>query len=483
MANRILVLLVLVAAALGFAFAAVSTSDFVAHLDRQVHGIHCSFLPGVDAPDVSGSSGCHVTLMSPYSSVLRDRIWGGIPISLPAMAVFAYLALAALAIVVLERAEDPRATGFLTLATVLPFATSVGMGVLSIYELGTACKLCIGIYVSSTLGLLFSAMAFLRARSAAAAMPPERLGPAPRIGRRVPRLQPIDLSEVTGDADSTIRDDDRVSLGTADTIAAPPGRKLATASEMDARIGLGRDSGAAADDPAPIGWGAIAIAVALGVVFVLVPTLAYAAGAPDFERYLGACGTLAHPEDPSHVLVPLGPQTGGTEVIEVLDPLCPACRGFEQRFAALPAAQQVSRRALLFPADSECNWMLDRQSHAGACVLSEAVLCAAAEDGAEDAEDVIAWAFENQESIRTATEADPGAALRMVRERFPGLRSCVGTPEARARVNRSLRWAVANELPVLTPQVYVGGTRVCDADIDLGLDWTLARLLERRGSR
>ena len=76
MAQRILLVLVAVAAVVGFSFASVSTSDFVAHLDRQVHGIHCSFLPGVDAPDVTGSSGCHVTLMSPYSSVLRDRVWG-----------------------------------------------------------------------------------------------------------------------------------------------------------------------------------------------------------------------------------------------------------------------------------------------------------------------------------------------------------------------------------------------------------------------
>ena len=45
------------------------------------------------------------------------------------------------------------------------------------------------------------------------------------------------------------------------------------------------------------------------------------------------------------------------------------------------------------------------------------------------------------------------------------------------------RWAVKNQLPVMTPQAYVDGTRVCDADTDLGLDYVLARLLERGGSR
>jgi branched-chain amino acid transport system permease protein len=31
-------------------------------------------------PDASGTSGCHVTLMSPYSSVLRSLFWGGLPL-------------------------------------------------------------------------------------------------------------------------------------------------------------------------------------------------------------------------------------------------------------------------------------------------------------------------------------------------------------------------------------------------------------------
>jgi hypothetical protein len=172
--------------------------------------------------------------------------------------------------------------------------------------------------------------------------------------------------------------------------------------------------------------------------------------------------------------VPLGPQTETTQVIEVLDPLCPACRGFERRFTGLDAASRVSRKVLLFPLDSSCNWMVDRAIHPGACVVSEAVLCA---EG--DADEVIEWAFEHQEEIRAATERDPSAAERMVRERFASLGSCIGSARVRARLNLALRWAVANQLPVLTPQVYVGNTRICDADTDLGLDWTLARLLER----
>ena len=48
-------LVVLVGAAVGVVFAAVSTYDFVQHLDRQVHNLHCSFIPGVSH---AGESGC-----------------------------------------------------------------------------------------------------------------------------------------------------------------------------------------------------------------------------------------------------------------------------------------------------------------------------------------------------------------------------------------------------------------------------------------
>ncbi|HEX7597256.1 MAG TPA: vitamin K epoxide reductase family protein, partial [Polyangia bacterium] len=78
-------------ALLGAIFAGVSTYDFVAHLDRQVHAITCSIVPGLGTRDTSGTSGCHAVLMSPYSSVFRSLTWGGIPIALPAFGVFAFL--------------------------------------------------------------------------------------------------------------------------------------------------------------------------------------------------------------------------------------------------------------------------------------------------------------------------------------------------------------------------------------------------------
>ena len=53
----------LIGAVVGVVFAGVSTYDFVQHLDRQVHNLHCSFVPGISH---SGESGCQVAMMSPY---------------------------------------------------------------------------------------------------------------------------------------------------------------------------------------------------------------------------------------------------------------------------------------------------------------------------------------------------------------------------------------------------------------------------------
>jgi uncharacterized membrane protein len=398
-----------IAASAGLFFASYSTHDFVQHLDRQVHGLHCSFLPGLTATDVSGESGCHATMMSPYSSVLRDMVWGGIPISLPAMAVFGFLLAFAIFVVVGGYQDDRRTTGFYALAWLVPVIASVVMGYVAFSTLDAACKLCIGIYVSSGVGIVAAIVQVALAR------PPQ----------------------------------------------APPIR----------------EEGQKREEPPPLralGWGALAAAFVVGVIFVAVPVAAYAAVAPDFSTYVGQCGTLPNGADPHGVLLPIGSQTRRVPVIEVIDPLCPSCRGFERRFDASTIHARTGRKVLLFPLDNECNWMIDRAMHPGACAISEVVLCADA-----DAEEVIDWAFENQEAITAAARRDAEAPRRMARERFPSLAECIGSDTVRARLNASLRWAVQNELPVLTPQVYVGDARLCDADTDLGMDYALSRLVDR----
>jgi len=227
--------------------------------------------------------------------------------------------------------------------------------------------------------------------------------------------------------------------------------------------------------PEPTPFPVLALAFAIGVAFVAAPVGLYAAIAPDHRSFVGTCGALRQPDDPYGVMVKVGrPGPNAAPSIEVLDPLCPACKGFEQQLDAAGLAPRLDRRAVLFPLDSTCNWMVDEVIHPGACVVSEAVLCAG-----DDANRVVEWAFQEQERIRNETAKDAGAAARIVKKRFPELASCIGSPAARSRLNKSLRWAVSNSLPVMTPQLYIDGVKLCDEDVDLGLVYSLEEMLER----
>jgi uncharacterized membrane protein len=405
MRPQISLIIVLIAVAAGFMFSAVSTYDSVAHLDRQVHGIHCSYLLGLGTADATGSSGCHATLMSPYSSVFRQTIWGGIPVALPGMSVFCFLFFWGMWILMMRRQNDKMATLFLVAGTVLPVLTSVYMGYLAIVTLKAACKLCIGIYISSLIAFLGALRLWI-------------------VSRKQPPL---------GDDDESNK------------------RELKMLSLKG-----------------------VVVAFILGVLFVAVPVVTYAAAAPDYSNYIGKCGSLSHMQDAERVLVPIGQQGLSREIVEVLDPLCNSCRSFEHRYDAMPISKGISRRILLFPLDKTCNWMLGESIHPGACAVSEAVLCAG-----NDAQQVINWAFDEQESILEQAKNGTQAVTQIITARFPELRRCIGSTGVRAKLNLALRWAVKNQLQVLTPQVYVERFRLCDEDSDLGLDYALPRLISR----
>lgn len=424
---HLFMILVLAGAALGLFFASVSTYDFARHLDRQVHAVNCSFVPGL--ADADARSDCHVTMMSHYSSVMREAVWGGIPISLPAMSVFMFLLLFAVEICLTRRQEDHRATAFLALAALLPAATSIIMAIVAFSKLDAACKLCIGIYFSSALTLLGALCLWRRA---------EQERRADEIGR---------LSEPVVER----------SRASAVTAQAP----------VDEGLRRGRSA-------PPVGWGYLAAAFGVGVLLVALPAVAYVGLAPDHSMFIGACGELVEDEDSYGVMVPYDRHRGGVPAIEVLDPLCPACRAFERRLDASGLRGELDRSAILFPLDSECNWMVDDRKHPGACAVSEAVLCAG-----ERAGDVVEWAFAEQEAITDAAAESGDGARKLARQRFPDLARCIGSDTVKAKLNKSLRWAVRNQLPVLTPQVYVGGVKLCDEDIDLGMEFALSRMIER----
>ncbi|MCA9652882.1 MAG: hypothetical protein H6712_20680 [Myxococcales bacterium] len=417
MATRIFAVGLALAALVGLVFASASTLDFVQHLDRQVHDLHCSFAPGLVEADQE-STGCQVTLLSPYSSVMRTSLWGGIPISLPAMAVFAFLLFRALELL-LARPAARRTTAAIALAsTAVPVLASCVMGYLAFTKLHAACKLCIGIYASSGLALVMALVAWLMARKEAAGL----------SAAAEPEAAPT-----------------------------PPRAALAWASAAGQAFG-----------------------------FVTVPVVVYALLVPDYSRFIGTCGALAQPDDPYEAMIPLGPQGKGVPTIEVLDPLCPSCRGFEERMHAAGLDAELSRKVLVFPLDSECNWMVTRSLHPGACRVSEGLLCAA-EDPTVGSDAFVQWAFDRQEELTKAgavppKEGETSPIATMIAARFPSLEGCLGSAEVKSRLNKSMRWMVANQLPVMTPQLYVAGVKLCDEDTDLGLDFTLHHMLQRHAA-
>lgn len=193
------------------------------------------------------------------------------------------------------------------------------------------------------------------------------------------------------------------------------------------------------------------------------------------------CGSLVRAEDTAGVMIPLTPTTGGAPSIEVLDPLCTSCKAFDARLAASSLGERLDLKGVLFPLDSTCNWMVTEAIHPGACAVSEAVLCAAGVGtGPKDAAAagaVLQWAFGQQADLRALGARDEAALRAQIEREFPGVKGCLGSAIVKSKLTKSLRWAVANAIPVLTPQLFVGDVRMCDEDTDLGLEYTLSRML------
>jgi hypothetical protein len=64
----------------------------------------------------------------------------------------------------------------------------------------------------------------------------------------------------------------------------------------------------------------------------------------------------------------------------------------------------------------------------------------------------------------------------MIAARYPGLDACIDSKDTTLRLNKILRYIVNNKLPVSTPQMFLGDTRLCDEDTDMGLAYTMRKL-------
>jgi hypothetical protein len=389
-----------IAAALGFVFAAYSTYDYAAQLDRQVHAVHCSFVPGLPASS-DGDNPCKAALFSTYSAILRATFWGGVPISLFAVGAFTFFFGFGLYLSIARVHVARRAHAFFAAMCLLPLCASIVMFFVTVVHLHGFCKLCVGIYASSLVLALAAALAW-RAGDG------ERSPPEPDAGRG------------------------------SDWSWGPPVLWLA---------GLG-------------------VATAL-------PAIAYATSLPDYRPFLARCGKLAVTAEPHNSLLklPTAHPIRGVTLFE--DPLCPTCRSFHDRLVDEGVFEHLNVTLVMFPLDSECNWMLDRALHPGACLMAKAVLCG----GDDKARAILEWSYDKQDELKETGKQGSQALLAKITERWgSAVSACVGSAAVATRLNQHLHFAANNHIAISTPQMFLGDQRICDEDTDLGLKYTLAQL-------
>jgi len=391
--SKLPAVLSLIAALLGLLFASNSTLDYAKHLDRRLHDVHCSFIPG--APATSEAEACRVAMYSPYSALFKEHYWGGIPISLFALGAFAFYAAFAIYLLAYGSRAPVRALRFFGAVSFVPLFVSLIMFTISVTKLGTVCKTCAGIYISSILLGVAGVMAILASRSEAP-------------------------------------DEPRAQVGFA----------------------------------LPLIW-----LVCLGFVS-LVPALVYAASAPDERPYISKCGELKVPKMKNDEFVKVHTAHPIQQTLLFEDPLCPTCKAFHERLTGENIIEKLDINLVLFPLDSECNWMLDQALHPGACIVSKAVLC-----GGENARAVLEWAYDEQEYLTRAGKNGPDVLRAAIKQRWGDVMlKCVDDRKTDVRLNNHLHFASDNNIPVSTPQMYLGKQRVCDEDTDLGLRFTLGQL-------
>jgi uncharacterized membrane protein len=413
---RNVAILALAASVLGLVFAAYSTFDYAQHLDRQIHAIHCSFIPGASATS-DAENPCKAALFSPYSALFRESYWGGVPISLFAVGAFSFFIGFALYLLVAQDRAPRKAFLFLGLVGVTPLLASMVMFFISLTRLNAFCKVCVGIYFSSALlagAAVLALIHYLRTGRSATT-------PGSAVDPRGP-------TELAGSAPH------------------PEGSVLVT-----------------------VAWLA-----ALGACAVL-PATVYTSALPDYRPFLTSCGKLGTATEPHNALLKMKTERPVQPVTLFEDPLCPTCKAFHERLVDEGIFERLDVTMVLFPLD-DCNWMIDRPLHPGACMLSRAVLC-----NDKNARDVLEWSYSHQEDLRDLGKSNPAGLKAKIGDKWGAeVAACADdkspTSPATIRLNRHLHFASTNHIPVSTPQMFLGDKRICDEDTDLGLKYTLAEL-------
>lgn len=401
-------------AVIGLVFAALSSLDYIQHLDRQVHGIHCSLIPGATVEEAA-ASGCRTAMYSPYSAVMKGEVWGGIPIGLFAVGAFSFFIALSLYVLIGRERIPRRAVVLLAGAGVTPLLVSIGMAIISATQLGSFCQTCIGIYIGSALLAAGGVLCWWD-------------------DNKTNKTLVIQREEAAEDEDQE-----------------PPekGPRL-MGSPMILVGGL----------------------ITLGA-FAVLPGALYLRTVPSYTEKVVGCGKLTDLSDPKNALLHVQGGSPRQNVTMLVDPLCPTCKGFHDRLVSEGYFEAMDANLVLFPLDSACNWNLSTPLHPGACTVSKAVICAKGRELA-----VLEWAYAQQEELLAAAKAKDGeaAVVAMIEQRWPNTKACLDDAKTAQQLDEMMRFATRNKLAVSTPQLFVGDTKLCDEDIDMGLPYALQRI-------
>lgn len=435
--KKLLALLVIGASVLGLTFAAYSTYDYGQHLDRQIHAIHCSFIPGASV-STEADNPCKAALFSPYSALFRESYWGGVPISLFALGAFCFFGGFGLYLFLAGDRVPKKALLFLAGAGITPFLASAVMFFISLTRLHEFCKICVGIYFSSTVLAVASYFGLREVLDAAKKSPPKEADATTTV---VP----------TGDEDYAVKQ----------------GKPKKAADLLDEAES---PSHSAAQTEGP-NWLPAALLVALGLAAIL-PALVYVNSLPDYRSYLTSCGSISVKAEAHNALLKIPTEHPIQAVTLFEDPLCPTCRAFHERLVDEGIFDRLDVTMVMFPLDSDCNWMLDRSLHPGACEVAKAILC-----GDARARAMLEWSYDNQDDLRDLGKTNPAALKKKIADKWGAdVVACADDSKTKIRLNQMLHYASDNHIPVSTPQMFLGEKRICDEDTDLGLKYTLAQL-------
>jgi hypothetical protein len=90
---------------------------------------------------------------------------------------------------------------------------------------------------------------------------------------------------------------------------------------------------------------------------------------------------------------------------------------------------------------------------------------------------VLEWAYDDQDRLAEAGKAGEAQLKQIIQDRYGvGITQCMDSPKTKKILNEHLHFAVDNQVPVSTPQMYLASQRICDEDTDLGLTYTMKQL-------